>query len=184
VTTLPPCAVTVFIVVLTLLAIERVPGAAAVIYRVAALALHTRHLPPIRCGLDQAFPVKMTLNQGTREKLVRVTHALLLNLKGDVHSILLADFHHSEVDILLGPWDAELQQEEGGGGDHGVVFRVPIPVESVADGEVGVALLHSDEAGLQIELSEVDVKFERVPSYSRPRKCEVVQNPATSERKS
>ena len=64
----------------------------------------------------------MTLNRGTREKLVWVTHALLLNLKGDVHSILLADFHHSEVDILLGPGDAELQQEEGGGGDHGMVF--------------------------------------------------------------
>ena len=64
----------------------------------------------------------MALHQGTREELVGVTLALLSHLIGDVHPILLADFHHPEVDVLLAAGDAELQEEEGGGGDHGVVF--------------------------------------------------------------
>ena len=64
----------------------------------------------------------MALYQGAREELVGVTLALLSHLVGDVHPILLADFHHPEVDVLLAAGDAELQEEEGGGGDHGVVF--------------------------------------------------------------
>jgi hypothetical protein len=84
---------------------------------------------------------------------------------------------------LIFTWNTELEEEVWRGGDDGMVLCVPISVESIADSEVGVALLDSDDTCAQVELSKVDVELVRVSCFMRSGKSEIVQNPTTTKRK-